>query len=39
MVPQITLFEVHPFSIETSPYEENVVILVKAVRTWTEKLH
>lgn len=38
MIPQITPFEVHPFSIESSPYEENVVFYIKALGSWTERL-
>lgn len=37
-IPQITFFENHPFSLETSPYEDKVRLFVRVLGDWTREL-
>jgi len=38
-IPEISIYEWHPFSISSSPYEEEVSIHIRALGDWTKKLH
>jgi predicted ferric reductase len=37
-LPQISIWEPHPFSISSSPHDEKVVLHVKILGAWTKKL-
>ena len=38
IIPKVTPFELHPFSIESSPYEKEVSIMIKVCGNWTREL-
>jgi predicted ferric reductase len=39
MVPSISRFEYHPFSITSAPHETNTSFHIRVLGDWTKKLH
>ena len=39
MIPKLGMFEWHPFSLSSSPFQEDVTIHVRVLGDWTKKLY
>lgn len=38
IIPEVSLWEPHPFSFSSSPHDENVVFHIKVLGNWTQRL-
>ena len=38
-IPEISLFQWHPFSLSSAPHQEDVMIHIRALGNWTKHLH
>lgn len=39
MIPEISIFEFHPFSVYSASFEDEILIFVKVLGDWTQKLY
>ena len=39
MIPQLSVFEWHPFSISSAPYQDTVSVHIRVLGDWTQRLH
>lgn len=39
MIPELSMFQFHPFTISSAPYEEEISLHVRSLGNWTRQLH
>lgn len=39
MIPKLTYFQWHPFSVASAPHQDNIIFYVKSLGDWTRALY